>query len=221
MSSAGLNQEPVNPAPATLALREKARGGRPFCFLRVYNQHVVSNLPPPFFNFPFPLFRSNHCYQSGACFKKERSGRGKEREEGGGFLMEPSPAPGLISQRLHVCVWACESMSESRVSINTRPFNIPPKWCTADITLSVSLPLNGSSAQSLLLYFALSLLCAHWYHSRRWPLISKQFQLIARNISPPGSDFYPLKTTNGKTWRRRELAAGPLAFAEQARKALC
>lgn len=78
----GLNQGPVNPTPATLALREKEGGGAAFCFLGVYNQRVVSNLPPPFFNFPFPLFRSNHCYQSGACFKRERSGRGLEGERG-------------------------------------------------------------------------------------------------------------------------------------------
>lgn len=113
MSSMGLNQGPVNPTPATLVLREKGGGG-PFCFLGVHNQRVVSNLPPPFFNFPFPLFCSNHCYQSGACFKWERGGREsgggegkKKREKGGSSLMEPSLAPGLISQRLHMClcVW--------------------------------------------------------------------------------------------------------------------
>ena len=71
--------------------KEWGVGGGAFCFLGVHNQRVVSNLPPPFFNFPFPLFRSNHCYHSGACFKRERSGRGlgeggreRKREKGGG-----------------------------------------------------------------------------------------------------------------------------------------
>lgn len=70
--------------PHTCYLGAKRKGGGgPFCFLWVHNQRVVSNLPPPFFNFPFPLFCSNHCYQSGACFKWERGGResGGEREK--------------------------------------------------------------------------------------------------------------------------------------------
>lgn len=55
----------------------------------------------------------------------------REEERGGSSLMEPSPALGLISQRLYVCVCVCihvrMCMNEKSVSVNMRLFNIPPE----------------------------------------------------------------------------------------------
>lgn len=88
ISFVGLNQAPVSHTPAAClsspARKKAQRAARRllFCFFspstptpplffparRVYNQRVVSNLLPPFFNFPFPFSHSNHRYQSGACF---------------------------------------------------------------------------------------------------------------------------------------------------------
>lgn len=127
MSFVRLNQAPVSHTPATSALKEKARG-KAFSFLTDF---IISALFPIFslhFSISHFLFsHSNHCYQSGACFREGRRVRECFEREGGRkkgevpSLMEPSPAPGLISQRLQrvcECVCARDKMNTGKVCLS-------------------------------------------------------------------------------------------------------
>lgn len=175
MSFVCFNQAPVRHTPATSELKE--REGLLFSH-RVYNQCVVSNLLPPFFNFPFPFSQSNHCYQSGACLR--------EGEVPWWNHLQPQASLVRNCGEEKMCVRECEQcrhvwmsvikMNSGRVRLSIwahLAFPIPSKWCTADITLSIWVLLNRHSASSVLLCFALSLLCAYWCHSRRWPVMSQ------------------------------------------------
>lgn len=103
MSFVRLNQAPVSPTPATSVLKEKARG-KDFCFL---TEFIISAVFPIFFyhfsisHFPFltQITAINHAH----VLKEVREcSRDREKERGGSSLMEPSPAPGFISQTVYV-----------------------------------------------------------------------------------------------------------------------